>query len=270
MWDLMCFLPRAGHPFGPPCYAERVVPELRDRVTDWLTHDLEPPAGLTLAERLSWRDNQQDEALRVERPFSVVLSAHSLGAVLAVSTLFTLRPDQAERLRNVALLTYGSQLRVYFGRFFPELFGPDALGTLGSRRPLLAKADPWFSQVELDQDGEPVAVVASGADDPSLTELLTQPDGSVAWINLWRRTDYLGFPINSYRLEDRRPDDLDRGADEFGPPRYLVKVATHPDYQSAPQYRVALLDLIERVQTDAGPGPAGSPPDNATPGAAPL
>lgn len=259
MWDLMCFLPRAGHPFGPPCYAERVVPELRDRVTDWLTHDLEPPEGLTLAERLSWRDREEEVALAEERPFSVVVSAHSLGAVLAVSTLFTLRADDAERLRNVALLTYGAQLRVYFGRFFPELFGPDALGTLASRRPLLGKADPWFAQVELDQDGEPVGVPASGASDPSLVQLLTQPDGSVAWVNLWRRTDYLGFPVNSYRLDDRRPDDLDRGADEFGPRRYLVKVATHPDYQSAPQYRVALLDLIGRLeagQRDAdGAGP---------------
>ncbi|WP_431219482.1 hypothetical protein [Leifsonia xyli] len=142
MWDLMCFLPRAGHPFGPPCYAERVVPELRDRVTDWLTHDLTPPEGLDLAEQLHWRDQQQDDALTRERPFSVVLSAHSLGAVLAVSTLFTLRPGDAERLHNVGLLTYGAQLRVYFGRFFPELFGPDALGTLGSRRPLLGKGDP--------------------------------------------------------------------------------------------------------------------------------
>jgi hypothetical protein len=248
LWDLMCFLPRAGHPFGPPCYAERVVPELRDRVTDWLTHDLEPPEGLTLAERLEWRDRQEEKALGEERPFSVVLSAHSLGTVLAVSTLFTLRPDDADRLSNVALLTYGSQLRVYFGRFFPELFGPDALGTLGARRPLLAKADPWFTQVELDQDGDPVVVTSSGASDPSLVQLLTRPDGSVAWINLWRRTDYLGFPVNSYRLDDGRPGDLDRGADEFGPPRYLVTVATHPGYQSAPQYRAALLDLIRRVR----------------------
>jgi hypothetical protein len=246
MWDLMCFLPRAGHPFGPPCYAERVVPEIRDRVTDWLTHDLVPPGGLDLAERLAWRDGQEEAALAEERPFKVVLSAHSLGAVLAVSTVFTLRPDDAPHIRNVGLLTYGAQLRVYFGRFFPELFGPDALGTLPARRPLLGKADPWFTQVELDQDGEPVVVNASGADDPSLVDLLRNGD-EVAWINLWRRTDYLGFPVNSYRVDDRRPGDIDRGADEFGPPRYLVKVASHPDYQSAPQYRVALLDVISRI-----------------------
>ncbi|MGO4534787.1 hypothetical protein [Leifsonia sp. 2MCAF36] len=256
LWDLMCFLPRAGHPFGPPCYAERVVPELRDRVTDWLTHDLQPPEGLDLAARLRWHDQQEEVALTEDRPFSVVLSAHSLGAMLAVSTLFTLRPGDTDRLRNVGLLTYGAQLRVYFGRFFPELFGPDALGTLGARRPLLVKGDPWFTQVEQDQDGDPVVVARSDADDPSLVQLLTQPDGSVAWVNLWRRTDYLGFPINSYRLDDRRPDDLDRGADEFGPPRYLVKVATHPDYQSAPQYRVALLDVIERIR--AGQADGGS------------
>lgn len=245
MWDLMCFLPRAGHPFGPPCYAERVVPELRDRVVAWLVRDR--AAG----ERRSPEQQADDEvaALGSEQRSKVILSAHSLGGVLAVSCIFMLGADTKDGLRNIGLLTYGTQLRAYFGRFFPELFGPGALGVRPSRGPSLWQPDPWLGQVNEDHDPDQTdEVVAHRAradvnrDDPTLRELLTQPDGAVAWTNLWRRTDYLGFPDFSYR-----DNDLDLGADEFGPPLYLVKVATHPNYQASPQYVSALRRLIARI-----------------------
>lgn len=242
MWDLMCFLPRAGHPFGPPCYAERVIPELRDRIVAWLEADL---AAGGVEDRRTAQQRARDElrALTTRQRRKVILSAHSLGAVLAVSTIFTLGADTVDGLKNVGLLTYGTQLRAYFGRFFPELFGPEALGTLPSRGPSLWKADPWLRQVIEDHGTD-----GSGGRDPdlrdrpTLRELLTQPDGQVAWVNLWRRTDYLGFPDASFK-----DNEIDRGADEFGPPLYLVKVATHPGYQASSQYMRALRDLVRRV-----------------------
>ncbi|MFF1572733.1 hypothetical protein ACFVWR_08305 [Leifsonia sp. NPDC058292] len=223
MWDLICFLPRAGHPFGPPCYAERVVPELRQRVLQWLG-----PAGPSA-------DNDR----------KVILSAHSLGAVLAVACLLTLQPDTRVAIKNVGLLTYGTQLRVYFGRFWPELFGPGALGTRPQSGPSLWRADPWFRQVIEDHSvADDVlaarARVSTDAEDPTLMELLTQPSGRVAWFNLWRRTDYLGFPDHSHRA-----NDIDSGADEFGPPEYLVQIATHPNYQASVQYMANLKRMID-------------------------
>ncbi|OJX80315.1 MAG: hypothetical protein BGO91_08455 [Leifsonia sp. 71-9] len=243
MWDLMCFLPRAGHPYGPPCYAERVIPELRGRVVAWLETDLMKGKIVDGRDTRTEAQKADDElaALGTAQRRKVVLSAHSLGGVLAVSCLFTLGADTKDGLRNVGLLTYGTQLRAFFGRFFPELFGGEVLGVRKSRGPSLWTADPWLKQVNRDQGAPPVRRPGDGPE-PTLRELLTQPDGEIAWINLWRRTDYLGFPDDSYDH-----NDIDRGADEFGPTRYLVKVATHPGYPASAQYMTALRDLARRI-----------------------
>lgn len=243
MWDVMCFLPRAGHPFGPPCYADRVVPELRDRVVAWLEQD-EPGLDRPVPEAEA---DAEVRAVTTLGHRKVVLSAHSLGAVLAVSCLFTLGADTQDGLKNIGLLTYGTQLRAFFGRFFPELFGPGPLGVRPSRGPSLWQPDPWMRQVAEDfrlPDDEIAARARVDSDmaDPTLRELLQLPDGREGWINLWRRTDFLGFPDFSFR--DNR---IDAGADEFGPPLYLVKVATHPNYPASAQYAENLRRLIDRI-----------------------
>jgi hypothetical protein len=234
LWDLISFLPRAGHPFAPPCYGERAVPEINQRIRDWFT-DAHPRRRL-------------------------IISAHSLGAVLAVASLFALYPGRRDLLGRIGLLTYGVQLRPYFGRFFPELLGPDVLGTQPTRGPTLRGADPWFRQVLIDQHnadnphaghrsahtaGRPDAARGRGAPAHPVTllsVLTSSRRDRPAWISLWRRTDYLGFPATSYM-----PNPIDRGASEFVGSSYLLTIASHSFYPDTAQYAHALAELRARL-----------------------
>jgi hypothetical protein len=261
LWDLMAWLPRAAHPFGPACYSERAVPELADRMIRWLEPDGAPDPNRR-----------------------VLLATHSLGTVLGVAALFHLAATgHADLLPRVRLLSFGMQLRPYFGRFFPELFGPDVLGTPGVAAPSFWTADPWKGKDlpvlgapprsrarVLARVGAPAGPV-SGAPDAGrspgagpLTALLGAapapsgrqgingqgPDGQGAaqagqaqpvWLNLWRRTDYLGFPGYSYA---RDANVLDRLALEMEPDSYMAQVATHGNYLPTAAYLQARRDLL--------------------------
>ncbi|OEU96581.1 hypothetical protein AN216_19570 [Streptomyces oceani] len=100
LWDVGTFWPRAAHPFAPPCYAERAVPDLVWRMATWPRQH----AGRRL-----------------------VISGHSQGSVLAAAAVWQLDPVTR---RHVALLTYGSPLERLYGRWFPAYFGPSPLGSL--------------------------------------------------------------------------------------------------------------------------------------------
>nr|WP_050815092.1 hypothetical protein [Streptomyces zinciresistens] len=100
LWDVGTFWPRAAHPFAPPCYAERAVPDLTWRMATW---------------------TRAGEGRRL------VLSGHSQGSVLAAAAAWQLTPEDRGR---VALLTYGSPLERLYGRWFPAHFGPRALASL--------------------------------------------------------------------------------------------------------------------------------------------
>ncbi|MEU9279349.1 hypothetical protein AB0D87_35430 [Streptomyces sp. NPDC048342] len=99
LWDVGTFWPRAAHPFAPPCYAERAVPDLTWRIDTW-------------TRRTGGR---------------LVISGHSQGSVLAAAAAWQLTPAVRKR---VALLTYGSPLERLYGRWFPAHFGPAELGSL--------------------------------------------------------------------------------------------------------------------------------------------
>ncbi|MEV0612393.1 hypothetical protein AB0I81_03645 [Nonomuraea sp. NPDC050404] len=99
LWDISTFWPRAVHPLAPPCYTERVVPELLSRVG-----------------RLAATERDQ-----------VVLSGHSQGSVIAAALVLQLGSEQRARVR---LLTHGSPLRRLYASFFPAYFGAPGLNAV--------------------------------------------------------------------------------------------------------------------------------------------
>nr|WP_254874089.1 hypothetical protein [Streptomyces sp. CAI-155] len=128
LWDVGTFWPRAAHPFAPPCYAERAVPDLASRMCAWTA---------TTRGRL-------------------IISGHSQGSVLAAAAVWQL-PDTARR--RVGLLTYGSPIERLYGRWFPAYFG--AVPLLGLHdsvhcwRNLWRATDPIGGPVRLATDHDP-------------------------------------------------------------------------------------------------------------------
>ncbi|WP_086161625.1 hypothetical protein [Streptomyces marincola] len=128
LWDIGTFWPRAAHPFAPPCYAERAVPDLSWRMGTWI----DATGG------------------------RLIVSGHSQGSVLAAAAVWQL--DAATRSR-VALLTHGSPLARLYGAWFPAYFGPAALRALHHDMPrwrnLWRATDPIGGPVGGSGPGEP-------------------------------------------------------------------------------------------------------------------
>lgn len=229
IWDIVCFFPSAGHPFGPPCYGERAVPEVTKRI------------------RRHSREFGDDAR--------VILSAHSMGATIAVASVFALHGEEEDGalVSHVALLTHGVQLRAYFSRYFPEVFGPRVLGIKGSRAPDLMRRDPWERQVKNDyKTSVPPATPLGERAPDTLVSLLGgipgDPRTPPRWRNLWRRTDPLGFPVTGYWNRQRKgiqQNPIDRGATERSPGSYLWQIARHEDYFSTLQYAAARTELVD-------------------------
>ncbi len=215
VWDVATFWPRWFHPFAPPSYTARAVPELQTRI-DVLTEDRA----------------------------AVVLSAHSQGSVLALAALDGLRgtrlagaaPD-ATVTDRVALLTHGSPIGRLYQRYFPAHIGPavarvlDALATtsddLAVRWLNLYRAtDPIGGAIE----GEAAAL------DPR-SRVQAAPDACA-------RID----------LVNPLPDPDVRAAVAPFPPRGdpYPAIAGHSGYRRTPDYVTALGALGEAAATGGG------------------
>ncbi|MFC4019957.1 hypothetical protein ACFOW4_18710 [Micromonospora sp. GCM10011542] len=139
LWDLGTFWPRAAHPFAPPCYAERAVPELSRRIT-----------------------------YLVEQGNGVLLSGHSHGSVLLAATVLQLPPRVTDR---IALLTYGSPLQRLYAQLFPAFVDDEVLCEIGER--------VGWRWLNLWRDTDPIGGWIFAAHRPGEPETLTGPAAAV-------------------------------------------------------------------------------------------
>lgn len=105
LWDVGTFWPRSFHPFAPPCYSERAVPELLRRI--WWLNDT---GG------------------------RVVLVAHSQGSLIAAAACLRRsgRSEPPPGCDSVGLVTFGSPLRKLYQWAFPAYLSPDTMRRLAS------------------------------------------------------------------------------------------------------------------------------------------
>lgn len=210
LWDISTFWPRVAHPFAPPCYAERVVPEVTRRVREALADD-----------------------------GSVVVSAHSQGSTIAVAVVSRLSDEE---LKGVRLVTYGSQLRTWFGRVFSAVMGPESLGTA-------PQPSAWvFSDPAPDAPAAVLAQPAAGvsgrfafqpADVPkySLRARMQADARDARWVNLFRRSDPLAFRAFG-EAESQRAEPPSVWQDYYvGELAPTFDLETHSRYPDSEPYR---------------------------------
>ncbi len=115
LWDVATFWPRAVHPFAPPCYGERAIPEVVDRVLLLIGPDA---PGQALPGQRELADQYR---LTVECG-PVLLTGYSQGSIIAPAVAAQL-PRNVLEGPDFALLTLACPARRLHGRAFPAYFG---------------------------------------------------------------------------------------------------------------------------------------------------
>ncbi|MBB2938032.1 hypothetical protein FHX82_005108 [Amycolatopsis bartoniae] len=148
LWDVGTFWPRSYHPFAPPCYAERAVPDLQRRI---------------------WRLNDHGSP--------VVLVGHSQGAVLSAVAL--LPGLSRARQGTIGLVTFGNPVSWLYSWAFSGWLNPRVLDAVlrdtgGSAR-VVAWRNFWYPT---DPIGNSVTVERP---DPGRLHDECLPDPPSAW-----------------------------------------------------------------------------------------
>ncbi len=219
LWDVGTFWPRATHPFAPPCYAERAIPELVDRVRI-LTGTVAPNDHDPAWAQIEAHERDADRCPGLAVPTGpLLLTGYSQGSVIAPTVVAQLPVDTR---RRVALLTLACPTRRLYGRAFPAFFGREQLATLerlleGRWRNLVRRSDYIGSWIDAPLPDDPLSV------EPTDVELETRLDQ--------RCLD----PVTVTRDDDPSPPPIHRHTGFWPDPcvtrvgEYLVRGLLPPD-----------------------------------------
>ncbi len=193
LWDVGAFWPRAAHPLAAPCYAERTVPDLVQRLR-WYAAGA--PAGNRVA----------------EDSVPVVVSGHSQGGVITAAVVLQLDPPVRDQ---VAFLAVGTVLRRIYARYFPAYFDLPALDAVATRltgasgrrlRSLWRTTDYVGGAIGTGpRDTDPPAPAGSplaGADRQLIDPQYAAPPGDPVPPPVYAHNDYPADPIYHSELAD--------------------------------------------------------------------
>ena len=164
LWDVGTFWPRAVHPLAPPCYAERAVPEVVDRILLLTGHVTAKPDDVAYLHALAGLPDLERTSRLTVPTGPLLLAGYSQGSVIA-SAIIAQLPEHV--LHDVALLTLACPARRLYGRAFPAYFGPVQLAELAR---LLDARTAGEAPGEASAPGQPAG----------------------RWKNLRRRSDFIG------------------------------------------------------------------------------
>jgi hypothetical protein len=182
LWDVMSFFPRRFHPLAPPCYAERAVIDVRNRLIHTTT------LGDTGRNNAARRAGVSPGEVPAN---DVILVAHSEGSLIATAALLSLLPSRhvhetrlirhpghpeptGEELEHVAFVTYGCMLARLYSRAWPDQLPEKYLVELKAA----------LEQVPVPDPTDPM---------PPHGPFPCPPEDRIPrWVNFGRYSDYLG------------------------------------------------------------------------------
>jgi len=234
VWDVLSFWPRRFHPLASPCYAERAVPEFRNRIREHLAGGKRVlvsahSQGTVIAYAALAQIAAEEDPLEVE----IAQLTHEVapvppeGTETAAEVMTYSRVEAMMRqadtaaaatvdrnpvsLSKAGMVTFGSPLSSLYGPLFAWHFGT-----------------PGCLQAVRDK-------LANGAGD------------GPAWRSLWRPTDYIGQKVFIAPGGKLMPLDPDADIRVLEAAQPLFPYDSHSNYELTPQMSDTVTRLIATI-----------------------